>query len=348
MKQCVKQSICWIIFLLCILQSSGQAPHRVSSEDGAMLREKAKSGDAQAQFRLGIAYMDGIGVKHNLRKSEKWFAASAAQDYGPAQYKLAQCLTYGIGVESNLRRAALWYRKASEKGIADAQYYYGLMLLYGSGTDKNEAQGLKWVKAAEAQGHLEATFRLGMHYYNQIVDLDNSSDSLLLDSARHFLVKAAERNHEHALTLLTRTNELQYLYVNNLLVLYDSSGTYPDDTTFYPPVFLYDQVDLEEYLNNYVLYPYFAKVFGFRTSEVLLEYIVERDGHVGSVRVLAPGLLPEFAEEAARALLCLPLWSPGFQGNSAVRVRDRIPVTFIRDKDFFDPYSHWYDDYTFE
>lgn len=330
MEPFVKYFIGLMLILLGVGQTSAQVAHIVSSESAETLLEKAKEGDARAQFRMGIAYMDGIGVKPNLRKSAKWFTASAVQDYGPAQYRLAQCLTYGIGVGTNLRAAAICYRKAAEKGIADAQYYYGLLLLYGIGIEQNESSALRWIKAAEEQDYLEATFRLGMHYYNELVALDDSLGNILLDSACYYLIKAADRGHEQAITLLTRTNELQYLYANDLLVVYDTSGAFPDDNTFYPPVFLNDEVDVREYLADYVIYPYFAKVFGFGSSEVLLDFYVEEDGHVGNVEVIAPGPLPEFAEEAMRAMLCLPLWSPGYKGNSVTRAKYQLSIPFTR------------------
>lgn len=330
MEPFVKYFIGLMLILLGVGQTSAQVAHIVSSESAETLLEKAKEGDAKAQFRMGIAYMDGIGVKPNLRKSAKWFTASAAQDYGPAQYRLAQCLTYGIGVGTNLRAAAICYRKAAEKGIADAQYYYGLLLLYGIGIEQNESSALRWIKAAEEQDYLEATFRLGMHYFNKLVALDDSLGSKLLDSARYYLIKAADRGHEQAATLLVRTNELQYLYENDLLVLYDTSGIFPDDNTSYPPVFMNDKVDVRDYLADYVIYPYFAKIFGFGTTDVVLEFFVEEDGHVGNVNVMTPGPLPEFAEEAMRAMLCLPLWCPGFKGNSVERVKYEFSIPFTR------------------
>lgn len=314
--------------VLSVFHLSAQEVHRLSSGCVSQKESEAKAGDAQAQFQMGISYMDGIGVRQNLKKSKKWFAASAAQGYGPAEYKLAQCYTYGIGVESDVRHASSWYRRAAEKGISDAQYYYGLLCEYGMGVTKDEEKALHWIKAAEKQGHLEAAFHLGMYYYNQIEALDNYADIALLDSARQYLVKAAERNHEQALALLTRTNELEYLYANKLLVLVDSSGTNPNDDNFYPPIYLNDEMDVEEYVTDYVIYPYLAQTFGFRRTSVLLKYFVEKDGHIGHVEVLDPGLLPEFAEEAARAMLCLPLCSPGFKGNYAVRVREHILIHF--------------------
>lgn len=331
MKRAFSYCICCVV-VLALLSSrmNAQTVYAVSSSNIEELQSKAKAGDTEAQLRLGIAYIDGIGVKASKTKAFKWFAAAASQQNAAAQYKLAQCITYGIGTESNIQKAAIFYRKSAEQGIVEAQYYLGLMYLYGTGVTKDAKVGWQWIRKAADQGLTEAVFKMGARYYNAIIGLTDEGASALVDSAKFWLLQAGGCYHEQALTLLRNINELLYLYEEKLLVLYDSTSTNPNDTTFYPPVLLNGEVEVEDYLYDYVVFPFLPRVSKFANCEVDLQYMVEQDGHVGSVRVVKPGPLPDFAEEAYRAMLCLPIMAPGFKGNYAVSVYDEITIPFYK------------------
>lgn len=330
MKKSLLVCACCMILLFAQGIINAQVVHAVSSSNLGQLQLQAKAGDAKAQFRLGIAYMDGVGVKASNTKAYKWFAAATAQKYAPAQYKLAQCITYGVGTESNIQKAAALYKKAADQGVVDAQYYLGLMYLYGTGVEQNETVGWQWIQRAAMQGHTEAIFKMGARYYDQLVSLNDAGASVLVDSAKYWLLQAGSRNHEQALTLLGNINELLYLYEENLLIYYDSTSLNPDDTNSYPPVLFNGEMEVYDYLVGYVLFPHLASVFKFGNCRVGVHYVVEEDGHVSHVRVQDPGPLPEFAEEGYRALLCLPILSPGFKGNYAVRVFENVRIPFYR------------------
>jgi Sel1 repeat len=45
----------------------------------------AESGDADAQYRLGVLFLSGTRVEQNLNAAQRWFRAAAANGSGPAE-----------------------------------------------------------------------------------------------------------------------------------------------------------------------------------------------------------------------------------------------------------------------
>lgn len=60
---------------------------------------------------------------------------------------------------------------------------------------------------------------------------------------------------------------------------------------------------------------------------VLIEFVVERNGNVSNVKVVAP-LFPACDQEAIRVVQMLPKWKPGEQMGKAVRVYYNLPIKF--------------------
>lgn len=73
-------------------------------------------------------------------------------------------------------------------------------------------------------------------------------------------------------------------------------------------------------------YPVIAAENGIQ-GRVTIEFVIERDGSLTGVKVLASPD-PTLSEEATRVLATSPKWTPGKQRNQAVRVRYTLPVDF--------------------
>lgn len=93
-------------FLMCMCSFSMFA----SSPKLDALLNKAQSGNAKAQYRVGWHYAN---VEHDYSKAIEWLSKSA-EKYVPAQYYLGWCYYYGKGVETNVEQAQYWYEKASQ------------------------------------------------------------------------------------------------------------------------------------------------------------------------------------------------------------------------------------------
>lgn len=103
--------------LLCFVLAAVLANAAAAASD---LEDRARSGEAEAQYRLGLAYFMGDGM--------------------PQDYALA----------------AAWLLKAAEQGVTDAQYQIGTLYAYGTGVAFNQAEAIRWWRRAAARGSLEA------------------------------------------------------------------------------------------------------------------------------------------------------------------------------------------------
>lgn len=84
------------------------------------LRQRAQGGDARAQFRLGVIYEEGLGVKASGRAAECWYRRAAMQQDADAQVALAVLYAIGDSVERDYTKAYAWFDQAARKGREDA------------------------------------------------------------------------------------------------------------------------------------------------------------------------------------------------------------------------------------
>lgn len=83
------------------------------SKEVKALRQRANTGEIEAQLRLGDKYSSGEG---------------APRDFA---------------------QAAIWYRKAAEQGDPNAQYNLGMLYQSGSGVAKDDEEADKWFRLAD-------------------------------------------------------------------------------------------------------------------------------------------------------------------------------------------------------
>jgi WD40 repeat protein len=81
-----------------------------------VISQEARKGNADAQFRLGIAYLNGFyGLQADPDAAADLFELAALQNHPDAQYFLAEMRLTGIGVNQDLVEAFTWLLIAKEK-----------------------------------------------------------------------------------------------------------------------------------------------------------------------------------------------------------------------------------------
>jgi len=121
------------------------------------LGEMAESGQARAQFSLGMSYLNGNGgFAKDLSLAFKWFERSAQQGYAEAQYALGSMYLSGRGALQNFESAYEWFDKAAQQNHAEAQYRLGIMYRTGHGVPIDKSKAYVWFNLAAAQGHERA------------------------------------------------------------------------------------------------------------------------------------------------------------------------------------------------
>ncbi|HNS16195.1 MAG TPA: TonB family protein [Bacteroidales bacterium] len=92
------------------------------------------------------------------------------------------------------------------------------------------------------------------------------------------------------------------------------------------PEFPGGQDSLDAFLHRNLRYP--EQALAVKTEgTVYLSFVVETDGSLSDIKVLR-GLSPECAQEAIRLVNSMPLWIPGRQKNTPVRVQYHLPIQF--------------------
>jgi uncharacterized protein len=79
-------------------------------------RPEAEEGDPNAQYNLGLLFLDGHGVPQNPTEAANWFRRAAEQDYTQAQHNLGAMYGTGLGVKRDFVQAYKWLNICAAKG----------------------------------------------------------------------------------------------------------------------------------------------------------------------------------------------------------------------------------------
>lgn len=155
-----------------------------------LLLEKAQNGNADAQYKVGMAYLKGNGVKKSKAEGEKWIHSAAAQGHAEAQayidlqqyegdlsmFKIkrnASQPSYSDDAETLFLKGTEYYAAgdtveaikyvtwSAQKGLKEGQYSLALMYDTGEGKEINKAEAAKWYLKAAEQGFDMAQVNLG-------------------------------------------------------------------------------------------------------------------------------------------------------------------------------------------
>ena len=89
-----------------------------------------------------------------------WFSRAAEQGYADAQFNLGLMYVNGEGVEKDVVQAVELFKKAAEQGHVDAQNNLGAMYFTGEGVERDEQKAVSWFEKAAAQGNADAQANL--------------------------------------------------------------------------------------------------------------------------------------------------------------------------------------------
>lgn len=126
------------------------------------LYQRAVIGDAQAQFDLGQAYEQGIGVPQNKDQAALWYQHAAAQQHAGAEYNLA-ILYLKKGTAQDYKTGRDLLMITAFKGSSFAQYVLAKILrdpVNGTVSAFDEEQALSMLHLASANGYGQAQYDL--------------------------------------------------------------------------------------------------------------------------------------------------------------------------------------------
>ena len=94
----------------------------------AQWKPLAEGGNANAQYFLGIMYLNGQGTIKNWAEAANWFQVSAEQGDVGAQYLFGEMNLKGMGLVRDYRKAGIWFQKTRPTGLSRCPIPAGRML----------------------------------------------------------------------------------------------------------------------------------------------------------------------------------------------------------------------------
>ena len=109
-----------------------------------LLSPHAQIGNAEAQYRLGIMYQNGLGTVHNSALAFRWMQEAAQQNHGLAHHGLGFMYLEGNCVDRDDRKAADCFARGVEQGLEGSMIALAQLYEEGRGVerDRHRAQVL--------------------------------------------------------------------------------------------------------------------------------------------------------------------------------------------------------------
>jgi hypothetical protein len=185
-------------FLLGVYYMNGTGVAQDDAEALRWYRLAAEQGHVSARSNVGVCYATGTGVVQDATEAVRWFRLAADQGDAAAQLNLGGCYAKGTGVDQDAAEAARWYRLAADQGDADAQSTLGVCYAIGMGVDQDAAESVRWYRLAVDQGDADAQVNLGGCYLEGIGVVKDHAEAM------RWLRLAADQGHAVALTAVER------------------------------------------------------------------------------------------------------------------------------------------------
>lgn len=113
----------------------------------------AANGEAEAQYRLGLMFEQGLGTDVDSRAASNWYEQAAAQQSPPALAALSQLYLTGRGVIQDFKESLRLNEQAAQQGYAPAQHSLGVAYANGVGTFRDPIKAHMWFNLASANGY---------------------------------------------------------------------------------------------------------------------------------------------------------------------------------------------------
>jgi hypothetical protein len=123
-----------------------------------LLEKSAAAGNGAALYNLAL--IAASEEPPDWPKAVKLFTSAADKGVAEAQYNLGLLYVEGKAVERSLVTAGTLFAKAASQGLPDAALDYGVMVYRGEGVQKDEKVGAQWLLIAANRGNVIAQNRV--------------------------------------------------------------------------------------------------------------------------------------------------------------------------------------------
>jgi localization factor PodJL len=164
----------------------------------ALLQQKAKTGDADAERDIGLKYLAGDSVAANEEEAARWLLSASYRGEPSAEYWLGTLYARGRGVPADLFQANHWYGASAKQGNPYAMHRLGIANFEGLGMDRNPEAAAHWFTEAAQRGLMDSQFDLAVLYERGLGVMQSLPDAYkwYAVAAAHGDKEAAERASE--------------------------------------------------------------------------------------------------------------------------------------------------------
>lgn len=172
------------------IQALAILPAAQFAEKIAEWQSLAEQGDSNTMTRLGVVYVQGVGLNLQCEQGVKWLTKAAKINNAYAQHNLAILFYKGSCVAKDEARSLELFEQAARAGVPEAQN--NLAVLYAEGIWADSAKALYWAKAGATQDFIPAQHTLA------IILLGNNE----VQDGLHLLTQVAEQGYGESQFLL--------------------------------------------------------------------------------------------------------------------------------------------------
>jgi hypothetical protein len=163
-----------------------------------LLAGPLKSGNPDAQFLVGMMFLQGTGEARDVGEALRLLRLAAAQHNASAEDELGNCYISGRAVPADVAQARAWFERGATDGDIDSMYDLANLLLDLGDKDASET----WMERAAEGGHPRAQV-----LYGDSQRFGNGSPTGLR-SAAHWYREAALQGDPVGLTRLAEAYDL--------------------------------------------------------------------------------------------------------------------------------------------
>ncbi|MDH3270302.1 MAG: sel1 repeat family protein [Gemmatimonadota bacterium] len=120
------------------------------------VRSLAAAGDVEAQFLMGTAYDEGLGVRTDYGEAMRWYRRAAARGHVLATHNVGNMHRDGRGVDIDHALAAMWWLRAARAGDAIPALRLGEAFEAGRGVTRDLERARFWYGRAADRGNPSA------------------------------------------------------------------------------------------------------------------------------------------------------------------------------------------------
>ena len=147
---------------------------------------------------MGIACMNGTGIKQDTERAFNYFLKAAGMGEPTAQQHLGAMYALGIYVEQSDSLSYYWFMRAAENGNTKAMNALGYIHLNGKYVSADAVEALKWFRRSALCGDLDGLYEYGL----QLVKYDLEYRDKELGTGYNSIHNAAKNGHRTSQKLL--------------------------------------------------------------------------------------------------------------------------------------------------